>query len=130
MQSLYCMEPKLSFHMYSTQQVLLALTVFPRTPAMSKTRFLMSMTTSFSSVSMPNLARSGLKVMDVQLSLGLQFVIFGSVFLLILLLKTCNRLSGASVHANIVVNLSCSSSAILVSPACISDPSGHRRFPQ
>ena len=52
---------------------------------------------------MPNFARSGLKVMDVQLSVGLQLVILGSVFLLILLLKTCNMLSGVSVSRRFVV---------------------------
>jgi hypothetical protein len=38
---------------------------------------------------MPNLARSGLKLMQVQLSLALQAVILGAPFLVMLAVNTC-----------------------------------------
>lgn len=41
--------------------------------------------------SMSNLGRSGSKVMQVQLSLGLHAVILGTVFVLMLLVKVCKK---------------------------------------
>ena len=49
-------------------------------PAASYTRLHMSATVSSSSDVMLNLARSGLNVMQVQLSLGLHFVTTGALF--------------------------------------------------
>jgi hypothetical protein len=58
-------------------------------PARSYTLFLISATVSSSRWFMPNLARSGLKLMQVQLSLALQAVILGEPFLVMLAENTC-----------------------------------------
>ena len=64
------------------------LVFLPMLPAASYTRLHISATVSSSSSVMLNLARSGLKVMQVQLSVGLHLVTTGSHFSPMLFLNT------------------------------------------
>ncbi len=82
------------------------------------------MTACSSRDSMPNFARSGLKVIDVQLSDDLQLVILGSLFLLMLLLKTCG------IRLCDLIQLACMHSEHMImcapeQPACIYGLSAH-----